>query len=440
MPDRHVSRRSALGLLEAVLRDQRPFDEAWRSFVTAPAGASLEARDRAFIRQMVATTFRRLGQIDAVIAHLLDRPLAAKRARANDILRLGAAQILFMRTPAHAAVDAAVSLAAGDARAGIRSLKGLVNAVLRRIAAEGRDLIATRFADETINTPGWLRRSWHAAYGKETAVAIMAAHLVEPPLDITLKQGQEPGEWRQRLGAEILPTGSLRRPGGGRVEALPGYGDGAWWIQDAAAAIPARLFGDISGRRVIDLCAAPGGKSAQLASLGARVVAVDRSATRLLLLAENFRRLRLEGEIIEADATTWRPQAPAHFVLLDAPCSGTGAIRRHPDIAHLKSHGDVLALAALQDELIAAALGMLGPGGTLIYSVCSLEPEEGRERVEAVIAARRDVTRRIIEPDEIEGIATFITPEGDLRTLPHYLSGLGGIDGFYIARLKKEGG
>ena len=440
MSDPHATRRAALVLFEAVLRDRHPLDEVWRTYVTAPAGASLEARDRAFIRQMVATTLRRLGQIDAVIAHFLDRPLAANRARADDILRLAAAQILFMRTPAHAAVDAAVSLAAGDARAGIRSLKGLINAVLRRIAAEGQDLIATRFADEKLNTPGWLRRSWSAAYGKETAVAIMAAHLGEPPLDITLKQGEEPKEWRQRLGAEILPTGSLRRPGGGRVEALPGYGDGAWWIQDAAAAIPARLFGDVAERRVIDLCAAPGGKSAQLASLGARVVAVDRSAARLRLLADNFRRLRLEAEIVEADATTWRPQVPAHCVLLDAPCSGTGAIRRHPDIAHLKSHGDVLALAALQDELIAAALEMLGPGGTLIYSVCSLEPEEGRERIEAAIAARTDIARRVIEPDEIEGIATFITPEGDLMTLPHHLSGLGGIDGFYVSRLEKEGG
>ena len=440
MPDPHASRRSALGLVEAVLRHRRPFDDAWGSFVTAPAGASLEARDRAFVRQMVATTLRRLGQIDAVIGHFLDRPLAANRARGDDILRLGAAQILFMRTPAHAAVDAAVSLAAADKRAAIRSLKGLVNAVLRRVAAEGRELIATRFADLTLNTPEWLRKSWHAAYGKETAVAIMAAHLVEPPLDITLRQCEEPEAWRQRLDAEILPTGSLRRAGGGRVEALAGYGDGAWWIQDAAAALPARLFGDVSGRRVIDLCAAPGGKSAQLASLGARVMAVDRSVTRLRLVAENFRRLRLEAEIVEADATTWRAQAPAHFVLLDAPCSGTGAIRRHPDIAHLKSHGDVLALATLQDKLIAAALGMLAPGGTLIYSVCSLEPEEGRERIEAAIATRKDVTRRIIAPGEIEGIATFITPEGDLRTLPHYLSGLGGIDGFYISRLKKKGG
>lgn len=440
MPDPHACRRSALGLVAAVLRDRRPFDDAWRSFVTAPAGASLEARDRAFIRRMAATTFRRLGQIDAVIGHLLDRPLAANRARADDILRLGAAQILFMRTPAHAVVDAAVSLAAGDKRGAIRSLKGLINAVLRRVAAEGKDLIAARFADVTLNTPEWLRRSWRAAYGKETAEAIMAAHLGEPPLDITLKQGEEPEAWRQRLDAEILPTGSLRRPGGGRVEALAGYDDGAWWIQDAAAAIPARLFGDVTGRRVIDLCAAPGGKSAQLASLGARVVAVDRSATRLRLLGKNLRRLGLKAEIIEADANTWRGQAPAHFVLLDAPCSGTGAIRRHPDIAHLKSPGDVLALTTVQDEMIAAALGMLAPGGTLIYSVCSLEPEEGRERIEAAVAGRKDVTRRIIAPDEIEGIATFITPEGDLRTLPHYLSGLGGIDGFYIARLKKDGG
>ncbi len=220
---------------------------------------------------------------------------------------------------------------------------------------------------------------------------------------------------------------------------LPGFGEGAWWVQDAAAALPVRLLGDVAGRPVLDLCAAPGGKTAQLASLGARVTALDRSQRRLARLKDNLARLSLSAETRVADAESWRPAAPAPFVLLDAPCTATGAIRRHPDVAHLKTRDHVVRLASLQERLLAAAVHMLGPGGVLVYCTCSLEPQEGEQQVARLLAAGAPVRRRPIEPAEIGGLAECITPDGDLRTLPCHLGSKGGLDGFYAARLVRAG-
>jgi 16S rRNA (cytosine967-C5)-methyltransferase len=229
----------------------------------------------------------------------------------------------------------------------------------------------------------------------------------------------------------------LRRAAGGALATLPGYAEGAWWVQDAAAALPARLFGDIAGREVIDLCAAPGGKTAQLATAGARVTAVDRSTRRLDRLVANLRRLDMPVEAVGADALTWRPPHPVEAVLLDAPCSTTGAIRRHPDVPHLKLPDDVARLAAVQENLLRAAVDMLRPGGTLVYCTCSLEPEEGLERIESLLYAGLPVERREIGPDEVGDNPEWITPEGDLRTLPCHFGQYDGIDGFYCARLVK---
>jgi 16S rRNA (cytosine967-C5)-methyltransferase len=419
----------ALDLLGAVLRRRRPLDDAIED---SPAVHELSARDRAFARLLVATALRRLGQIDALIDRCLNIPLAPRAAVVQDILRLGVAQLLFLRTPAHAAVATSVDLA--QIR-GFFSHKGLVNAVLRRLSVEGEKLAETQDAAR-LNTPDWLWRSWTSSYGEATARAIAAAHLKEAPLDLTLRESAD--GWCGRLEATLLPTGTLRRAPGGPITALPGYAEGVWWVQDAAAALPARLFGDVAGREVVDLCAAPGGKTAQLAAAGAQVTAVDRSPRRLDRLVANFDRLGLSIAAIAADALTWRPHHPIDAVLLDAPCTTTGAIRRHPDVPHLKLPEDVARLSVVQDSLLRAAIDMLRPGGVLVYCTCSLEPAEGPERIDALFDAGAPVERLPITPDEIGIQPEWITAEGDLRTLPCYLAEYNGLDGFFSSRLVKR--
>jgi 16S rRNA (cytosine967-C5)-methyltransferase len=389
----------------------------------------LPARDRAFARLLVATVLRRLGQIDAMIAHCLEKPLPARAAVTQDLLRMGLAQLLFLRTPPHAAVATTVDLA--DAR-GFLSYKGLVNAVLRRLSQEGAGLMAAQ--DEArLNVPDWLWRNWSEAYGEATARAIAIAHLHEAPLDISVRS--DPELWCERLDAVLLPTGSLRRQGGGAIANLPGYHEAAWWVQDAAAALPAKLLGEIAGETVFDLCAAPGGKTAQLVAAGAHVVALDRSPRRVERLNANLARLKLAAETRVADAIQWRPDQPARFVLLDAPCTATGAIRRHPDVPHLKSPDDVIRLAAVQERLLAAAIEMLAPGGILVYCTCSLEPQEGKQQIHRLLTHGAPVKRSPVDPAEIGGLAECVSAEGDLRTLPCHLADREGLDGFFAARL-----
>ena len=430
MSEAPTARDVALELIGAVLRRKRPLDDAIEE---SAAMHQLSGRDRAFARLLVATVLRRLGQIDALIAQCLNIPLAPRAMLVQDILRLGVAQLLFLRTPPHAAVATSVDLAQSR---GFVSHKGLVNAVLRRLSIEGRERIETQDAPR-LNTPDWLWQSWSRAYGEPTARAVATAHLKEAPLDLSLRNDTE--TWRAALEGVLLPTGTLRRAAGGALATLPGYAEGAWWVQDAAAALPARLFGDVTGHDVIDLCAAPGGKTAQLATAGARVTAVDRSPRRLERLVANLRRLDLAVEAVGADALTWRPPRPAEAVLLDAPCSTTGAIRRHPDVPHLKSPEDVARLSMVQENLLLAAIDMLRPGGTLVYCTCSLESAEGPERIESLLHSGAPVVRIGIEADEIGAESEWITPAGDLRTLPCHFHAYDGIDGFYCARLVKLG-
>ncbi|HKW53364.1 MAG TPA: transcription antitermination factor NusB [Stellaceae bacterium] len=421
-----TARSVAIDLIGAVLRRKRPLDDAIEDNGEM---SGLPARDRAFARLLVATVLRRLGQIDALIAHCLNTPLPPRAAMVHDMLRLGIAQLLFLRTPPHAAVATTVDLA--ELR-GFISHKGLVNAVLRRLSQEGPGLVAQQDAAR-LDTPDWLWRGWSQAYGEERTRGIALAHLKEAPLDLTIRS--DPETWREQLEAILLPTGTLRRTGGGAIMSLPGYSAGAWWVQDAAAAMPARLLGDIAGQRVIDLCAAPGGKTAQLAAAGARITAIDRSPRRLDRLNANLARLSFGVESLVADAATWRPPEPVRYVLLDAPCTATGAIRRHPDVPHLKTPDDVARLAAVQERLVAAAVEMLAPGGTLVYCTCSLEPQEGPQQVAKLLARGAPVTRRPITPAEIGGLAECLTPDGDLRTLPSHLAEFDGIDGFFATRL-----
>ncbi len=427
-------RRIAATVLNAVLRQETPLDDALNNHKDL---SNLDARDRAFVRLLTTTVLRRLGQIDALIAHCLDRPLKAKFAEAEDLIRMGAAQLLFLETPPHAALSTTLALATTPRTSG---QKGLINAILRRLDREGRELVTAQDAAR-LNTPDWLWQSWCDAYGDDTARAIANANLTEPSLDLTIKT--DSGDWVTRmanagLDARKLPGGSVRVGHAGDVRRLPGYDRGHWWVQDAAATLPARLLGNIENLRVIDLCAAPGGKTAQLAAAGAKVTAVDRSTSRLRRLSENLDRLNLSAEVVSANATRWEPKQPADAVLLDAPCSATGTLRRHPDIAWLRKAEDIASVAELQDNLLAAAVEMVKPGGLLVYATCSLQPEEGPARINALLEKRKDLERVPLEAEELgDGLEAVITPDGDLRTLPSHFAEQGGMDGFYACRLRR---
>lgn len=425
-----AARAAAVWLLQAVLRRNLGLDEALQAAFAASPYNRLSQRDRAFTRLIAAATLRRLGQIDAVLRSFQTARLPPRAGPVQNILRSAAAQILFLGTPAHAAVGNAVALADADAAA--RHYKGLINAVLRRIATYGAAIVAQQDAAR-LNTPDWLWHSWAGAYSETGARAIAAQHLIEPPLDLSAKG--DPAALAKLLGGQVLPTGSVRLRAGGRIEDLPGFADGAWWVQDAAARLPVLLLGNVAGQEVLDMCAAPGGKTMQLAALGATVTAIDRSPARQRRLRENLTRAKLTAECVVADAENWRPSAPAGRVLLDAPCSATGAIRRHPDIGWRKSATQLQGLISLQDRLLHAAAAMLAPGGILVYCTCSLQPEEGVQRVTALLNSGAPLIRAPVMAAEIGGLAQLITPEGDLRTLPCHLAELGGVDGFYAARL-----
>lgn len=423
-----TSRAAALRLLRAVLGRRQALDQA----MAEDGGfGALAPRDRAFAHNLVATTLRRLGQIDAALAACLAKPLPENADKVRDTLRLGAAQLLFLKTPAHAAVATSVALIAAVRHA---RLKGLVNAVLRRIARAPESFLAGQDAARA-NTPEWLWKRWSAAFGENTCRGIAEAHLAQPPLDLTVRG--EPGEWARRLSGRVLPTGTARLAESAAVAQLDGYAEGAWWVQDAAAALPVRLFGDVKDLAVFDLCAAPGGKTAQLANAGANVVAVDHSEARVARLRENLARLKLGAECVVADALAWSPSAFADAVLLDAPCTATGTIRRHPDVPHIKRPTDIAALAAAQAKLLRAAAALVRPGGVLLYCVCSLEPEEGPGQVARFLGEGAPFVREPVEAIEICGQSQFVTAEGDLRTLPCHWPDLGGMDGFYAVRLRR---
>ncbi|MBV9630342.1 MAG: methyltransferase domain-containing protein [Xanthobacteraceae bacterium] len=427
------ARRVAADLLDGVLRRRRALDELLTGVQTPGEFTRLPERDRALARQIVGTALRRLGSLRYVLDQCLDHGFPREAPRVETALLVGATQLLFLDVPDHAAVDLAVRLAQSDRRAA--RYDRLVNAVLRRITRSGADMLA---GGDTLalDTPGWLMGRWSRHYGVETARAIALANRSEPPLDLTVKADRQ--GWATRLGATVLPTGSLRLIPSGPISQLPGYDEGAWWVQDAAAALPVRLFGDITGQAIADLCAAPGGKSAQLASRGARVTAVDRSPTRLERVRENLTRLSLTAEIVLEDASAWQGGS-FDAVLIDAPCSSTGTIRRHPDIAWLKQEADLAGLAKLQARLLRHAVSLTKPGGTIVFCTCSLEPEEGEELTARLLAEETGVRRVPIEPAEVAGHQELLTATGELRALPcHFPASeprLGGLDGFYAVRL-----
>ncbi len=426
-----ASRRIAAAILDAVIRRRRPFDDELDSH--AGALSALDERDRALVRMLATTALRHLGSLRHVIGARLAQGLPANAPVVESALLLGAAQILFLDVPDHAAVDLAVRLVRDDRHAA--RFANLVNAVLRAIARE-KTLLLAGLDLPALDTPPWLMQRWSAHYGTQTAHAIAAANAQEPALDLTVKS--DAAGWAARLGGTVLPNGSVRVIARGPVQALPGFGEGAWWVQDAAAAIPAHLLGDLRGRSVADLCAAPGGKTAQLAHAGADVTAVDRSKPRLQRLVDNLGRLNLSADIVTADAAEWSG-GPFDAVLLDAPCLATGTIRRHPDIAWLKDERDLSKLCALQARLLDRAATLLKPGGIMVYCICSLEAEEGERAIDALLHRNPAMRRRPLAPADVFGCAEFLTPAGDLRTLPCHWpaadSRMGGLDGFFAARL-----
>jgi 16S rRNA (cytosine967-C5)-methyltransferase len=435
-----AARRIAADILDGVLHKRRTLDEQLDGAAAHPGLKTLSDRDRALMRRLVATILRRLGSLGHVLSRLLDRGIPTDAPRAQSALLIGAAQILWMDVPDHAAVDLSVRLVQSDRRAA--KYAGLVNAVLRRCAREGQPLI-DEVKSQTLDVPPWLLARWIGHYGETVArdIAIAIGH--DPSLDITVKA--DAAQWATRLHGETLPTGSVRTLLQGSVTMLPGFAEGQWWVQDAAAALPALLFGDVAGKDIADLCAAPGGKTAQLVHAGARVTAVDRSPGRMTRLRDNLARLGLETETVVADAAEWQggsSNGGFDGILVDAPCGSTGTIRRHPDVAWLRQEGDITALMALQKRLLQKAVTLLRPGGTLVYCTCSLEPEEGEQAVAALLAAETAMRRAPIDAGEVAGLTEIVTADGDLRTLPCHLPHvdprLAGLDGFYAARLVKS--
>jgi 16S rRNA (cytosine967-C5)-methyltransferase len=413
-----AARRAALAMLSGVLGRGRSLEHQ------LDAMDGLAARDAAFSRALVSQTLRHLGVLDAVIRHFVPKPLPAHKAGpATEILLLGAAELLVLKTAPHAAVDGANALAARDRKA--VHFKPLINAVLRRMAREGEGVLAG-LDRVRLSVPDWLWPRWCAHYGEEAARSIAAAHLKQAATDIVAGSGSVP---------ESVPLfGSVRRLAEeGRIDTLPGFAEGRWWVQDAAATLPAHLLGDVRGKRVIDLCAAPGGKTMQLAAMGAVVTAVEVDPARAGRIRENLARTRLTATIIEADARDVRLAAP--LVLVDAPCTATGTIRRHPELPWIKQAGDITHAAAMAYEILEAGAAMVEPGGTLVFAVCSLEREEGEEQIAAFLSAHADFARAPLTKDDVFGHEEWITPEGDLRTLPFHL---GGMDGFYAARLTRS--
>lgn len=441
-----TARDVAHQVMDGIFLQQRSMDETLGRLEARHEMDQLAARDNAFLRAVLSHTLRRVGEADKIIGGFLKEQLQGPRLSVQNILRLGTAELLFMGRESYAVVDAYVSIAKRGNR-DAQHLSGLVNAVLRRISKEIAPIETPR--DPLLNTPHWLMDALVRAWGGEKAARIARAQGAEAPLDLTLKGGSEAAEdiiqtflSDDSLGARLLQTGALRIANPGPVPLLPGFEEGRWWVQDAAAQLPVALLGDVAGQAVLDLCSAPGGKTLQLADRGAKVTSVDRSARRLGIVRQNLDRVGLDAELVESDAGSFQPQdglEPFRFILLDAPCSATGTIRRNPDVPWLRQAEDIKALTLLQDRLLDHAANLLPQGGILVYCTCSLLPQEGEGRIQRLFARHPDLERVPVQATEVGGIADFITTDGDFRTFPLHLRSEGGLDGFYAARVQKKG-
>jgi 16S rRNA (cytosine967-C5)-methyltransferase len=434
-----AARKAAARLLAAVIDARTPLDGMTDHEGGHPMYRSLDMRDRGLVRAILVTALRYRMTIAGLIARRLDKSLPPNATALSHILHVAAAQILFLDIPDSAAVDLAVTHAKSDPRTA--RFSGLVNGVLRGMA-RGKDAELAEALAKTDEAPKWFADRLEHAYGAETAKKILQAHRHEAPVDFSVKS--DPEGWAEKLGGIVTPTGTVRvEKLAASVPDLPGFAEGAWWVQDAAANLPARLLGDIKGLRVADLCAAPGGKTAQLILAGAKVTALDTSKNRLVRLTHNLERLGLEAEIVQADLLKFEPETLFDAVLLDAPCSSTGTVRRHPDVPWTKTPADVEKLADLQARLLAHAITLVKPGGRIVFSNCSLDPLEGEDLYQEFLARTPGVANDPVLPGEIDGIDPFLTPQGTLRSTPAGMDlgspGLSGLDGFFAARLRKAG-
>lgn len=439
-PDQNIAglavRQAAMRLLGAVIDRKTSLDGLVDNDHGHPQYLALDVRDRSLCRAILATALRHRADITEILNRFLDRPLPQNALSLGHLLHVGAAQILYLDVPDHAAIDLAVTAAKLDPRN--QRFSGLVNAILRKIARVARPIPIQLGSNK--NVPEWFSSLIVENYGEEKAVAILAAQQVEPPIDLTVKEN--PVFWAKKLGGIVLPNGSVRLlNSNGSITKLDGYTEGAWWVQDVAASLPARLLGDIQGKCVGDLCAAPGGKTAELALQGAHVTAIDLSENRLKRLQGNMERLGLQVETWAGNLKNFKPQEPFDAVLLDAPCSSTGTIRRHPDILWTKSRSDIVKLAALQLELLLASIELVKKNGIIVFANCSLAHEEGEDLVDKVLSMRKDLQLFCITAEEVAGMTELITQKGMLRTTPADLKGeipeLSGMDGFFAARFRK---
>ncbi|MGE0844768.1 MAG: RsmB/NOP family class I SAM-dependent RNA methyltransferase [Flavobacteriaceae bacterium] len=431
-----AQRRIAAKIVQRVLAQGKSLDEQTDPAHGDPLMRHLPPRDRAFIKALTTTLFRRLGSVRTALETLMDKGMPKRAGLFEPVLLTAATQILFMETAAHAAVDQAVILLGEDRHA--KRYSGLANAVLRRLAHDREAILAALPADADL--PEWLAARWRDAWGEEETAAIAAGLRLEPPLDATPRDPADAAAFAAETGGAVLGH-SVRIPHAGAVEKLPGYAAGRFLVQDIAAALPARLLRFAPGARVADLCAAPGGKTAQLALAGGAVTAFDRSQTRLDRLRENMARLGLTAETRRADILRLEPAAAFDAILLDAPCSATGTLRRHPDIAWHRNLDDIVSLAGVQSAMLDRARGLLKPGGCLVYATCSLEPEEGEKQAEAFLARFPDMRRDRVDAEEAGIFSRCVDAAGDIRILPTALDGrepgFAGCDGFFAARFTR---
>ena len=405
------ARGAAVALLDAVLGEGQLLSAA----LTGPAlPQTLSPQDRARAQRLATDVLRQIEPLDITLGQYLRK---APPLPVLNILRLALHEIA-TGAAAHGVVNDAVTLAKSGRKT--QHQASMINAVLRQIPAEP-------IAGPVQKLPRWLRQPMVHAYGRDAVAAIEAVQAGTPPLDLSIKPGAELPE------GQLLPTGSLRLTAPGQVTGLAGYAAGGWWVQDAAAALPARLLAPAPGARVLDLCAAPGGKTAQLAAMGAQVTALDISGPRMGRIAENLKRLGLGAEMVVADALHWQPSTPFDAILLDAPCSASGTIRRHPDLPFVKDGSDLPALVELQAQLLDRALGWLKPGGRLVYATCSLFAEEGEGQIAAALSRHPGLK---VVPADLPGIdPAWLTEAGALRLRPDFWAELGGMDGFFMACL-----
>lgn len=426
------ARIAATRILAAVIDRKTSLDGMLDPEHGNPAFLPLNDADRGLVKAILQSALRHLPRIDAIIAQLLDNPLPEGARSLHHLLVVAAAQMLYLDVPDHSAVDLAVEQASGDPRS--RRFAKLVNAILRRIGREKTGLLTS--VEDLPCMPDWFMQRLTAVYGQEHAQAIAASQLEPPTIDLTVKS--DASAWAERLGGQVMPTGSIRLDRfKGSIPSLEGFDQGAWWVQDAAAALPAQLFGDLSGKRVADLCAAPGGKTAQLVMAGGDVLAVEQSKSRLKRLEGNLARLGLTAEIRCVNLMAMDVPESFDAILLDAPCSSTGTTRRHPDVLWTKEPSDITKLASVQEGLLRHALTLLKPGGRLVFSNCSIDPIEGEDVVSRVLADDPSLMLLPINPADWPGLETAITPKGEFRTTPAMLPDLGGLDGFYAAVIAK---